>query len=208
MAESTAPDVFRCWAMWAHGRNGYGTYIGVYPGFRGGYSTLFPVTVWEIPRDAMGTHYGWLGNGRDFPELVRPLPSLRLVATGFEPMEARGPAGRSSSGSWNGRPPMPETTTRRVSLHFLIATDRAPEDVHLAILASVSDRFTVLHSGVGSYDMNDPDEPSVQLVIDPVAGIRGAFVDDPERAEELAKELGSVIVELTVDTDLRGEVNR
>jgi len=101
-----------------------------------------------------------------------------------------------------------ETTTRRVSVNLYIATDDDPASVHLAILAAVSDRWLVQSSSVHGFDLGDPDEPCVQLVVDPVSGIRGAFVDDPDRAEELARELGSVIVELPVDADLRGEVNR
>lgn len=103
---------------------------------------------------------------------------------------------------------MTETTTRRVFINLYIVTEDDPADVHLGVLAAINERWEVQTSSVHGSDINDPDEPSVQLVVDPVAGIRGAFVDDPERAEELAKELGSVIVELPVDTDLRGEVNR
>ncbi|MDL4812799.1 hypothetical protein [Actinomadura opuntiae] len=101
-----------------------------------------------------------------------------------------------------------QETTRRVSINLILATDRDPQDVHLALLAAISDRWPVLHTSVYAFDMDDPDVPSVQLVIDPVAGIRGAFVDDPERAEAQAKELGSVVVELPIDADHRGEVNR
>lgn len=99
---------------------------------------------------------------------------------------------------------------KRVSINLIIATDRPPEDVHLAVQAAVSDRWPIEHTSVHCFDLdaNEPEEPQVQLVVDPVGGVRGAFVDDPERAEALAKELGSVIVELPVDTDLRGEVNR
>lgn len=103
---------------------------------------------------------------------------------------------------------MPDTTTRRVMINLNIVTDDDPATVHLAVLAAITDRWPVQNSSVHGFDVTDPDVPNVQLVIDPVAGIRGAFVDDPERAEELARELGSVIVELPVDVDLRGEVNR
>jgi hypothetical protein len=89
---------------------------------------------------------------------------------------------------------------------MLIETDQAPEDVQLAVLASLSDRYTIVNNSVGAVGGEDDPDPSVDFVICPVRGLIGTFVDQPDRAADLAKREGAVIVEWTADHDHRGEV--
>lgn len=93
----------------------------------------------------------------------------------------------------------------RVYLSMLIETDQAPEDVQLAVLAALSDRYKIVNTNVtGS---NDDDRlPEVTFVVCPVRGLMGAYVDDDERAADLAKREGAVTVAWTADVDHRGEV--
>lgn len=97
---------------------------------------------------------------------------------------------------------MPEKP--RVYVTLLIETDRAPEDLHLQVLAALSDRHKVLHSGATA--VSDSDDPDVTFVICPVRGLLRAFVDDPDAAAVLAKAEGAVTVEWSADADYRNEV--
>jgi hypothetical protein len=101
---------------------------------------------------------------------------------------------------------MPETT-RRVSVTLTFATN----DPMAAVL---SDILGALHDGdipdvetatVHAFDLNEdgPDEPAVHLVVDPIAGITGAWIDNEERADEFARNTGGVVVGLPAATDYR-----
>lgn len=92
----------------------------------------------------------------------------------------------------------------RVHISLLIETDQAPGDVQLSILASLSDRYKILHTSVGA--IGDDDAPTVQFVVCPIRGLLRAFVDNEEAADALAKTEGAVILGWTADTDHRGEV--
>lgn len=95
--------------------------------------------------------------------------------------------------------------TARVYLSMLIDTDQAPADVQLAVLAALSDRYKILNTNVAGPDDGDR-MPEVTFVVCPVRGLMRAFVDDDERAADLAKREGAVTVTWTADTDYRGEV--
>lgn len=95
--------------------------------------------------------------------------------------------------------------TDRVFLSMVIETVQAPEDVQLAVLASLSDRYKIAHLSVAS--PGDTDEtPEVTFVVCPVRGLLRAFVDAHQDAEDMAKREGAVTVEWTADADHRGEV--
>lgn len=93
----------------------------------------------------------------------------------------------------------------RVYLSMLIETDQAPEDVQLAVLAALSDRYKIVNTNVTGSDDSDQ-MPEVTFVVCPTRGLMGAYVDDDERAADLAKREGAVTVTWTADTDHRGEV--
>lgn len=94
----------------------------------------------------------------------------------------------------------------RVHLSMLIEADQAPEDVQLAVLASLSDRYKILHAGVVGLGGDDDPMPEITLVICPVRGLLRAYVDDEEVAAEHAKREGAVFVTWVADGDYRGEV--
>lgn len=96
------------------------------------------------------------------------------------------------------------TDAPRVYLSMLIETDQAPEDVQLAVLASLSDRYKILNASVGL--VGDDHSPSVSFVVCPVRGLMGTFVDDEDAATDLSKREGGVVVSWTADADHRGEV--
>lgn len=98
------------------------------------------------------------------------------------------------------------TAPTRVYLSMLIETDQAPGDVQLAVLASLSDRYKILHTNVAATGGDDDPTPDVAFVVCPVRGLVGAYVDDPDGAEGHAKDAGAVIVNWTADADHRGEV--
>ena len=93
----------------------------------------------------------------------------------------------------------------RVYLSMLIETDQAPEDVQLAVLASLSDRYKILNTNVSSGDADTP-TPEITFVVCPVRGLLKVLVDEPDGAEDLAKREGAVTITWSADTDHRGEV--
>lgn len=99
---------------------------------------------------------------------------------------------------------MPEPP--RVYLSMLIETDQAPEDVQLAVLASLSDRYKIISANVGSVGGDDDDTPGISFVVCPVRGLLRCYVGDEPAAEEHAKREGAVVVTWTADVDYRGEV--
>ena len=99
---------------------------------------------------------------------------------------------------------MAEPRTINVTL-AVRTTDLTADEVRLRVLAAVGDQFTIHHAS--AYDLDDiPDSPEVQLVVCPVRGLVGAFVDDEERADALAKKEGAVLASWSTDADYRGEV--
>jgi hypothetical protein len=100
----------------------------------------------------------------------------------------------------------PVTEPNRVYLTVLIETDQAPADVQLAALALLNDRYKVVNVNANTIGADDDRSPDVSLVICPVRGLMGAFVDDPDRATDLAKREGAVVIEWSADADYRGEV--
>lgn len=93
----------------------------------------------------------------------------------------------------------------RVYMSMLIETEQSPEDVQLAVLASLSDRYKIIStnvSGPGDDDLT----PEVSFVVCPVRGLLRAFVNDLVGADALANREGAVIVSWTADADYRGEV--
>lgn len=99
---------------------------------------------------------------------------------------------------------MPETP--RVYVSMLIETDQAPGDVQLAVLASLSDRYKIVHNSVQGFNGDDDPTPEISFVVCPVRGLIRAFVNDEDDANDLAKREGAVLVSWTADADYRGEV--
>jgi hypothetical protein len=85
-----------------------------------------------------------------------------------------------------------------------IETDQAPEDLQLALLATLNDRYKIDHLNVNA--ASDDSSPLVQFVVCPTRGLLRAFVDDLDAAEDLAKKEGAVLVDWAADSDYRGEV--
>ena len=102
-------------------------------------------------------------------------------------------------------------TTRRVAISLVAITDEDAHHVMAGVLDAVRNALPGLridHASNNVFDLGDPDEPAVQIVVDPAGGVRGisgAWVDDPDRAEEFARNTGGVVVTLPVETDHRGE---
>lgn len=99
-------------------------------------------------------------------------------------------------------------TTRRVAVTLIAATDEPAHHVMAGMLDAVRNALPdlAIHSTTTSaFDMADGDdaEPSVQLVVDAVAGIVDAYVDRPERADEQASNIGGVVVALPIEADHR-----
>jgi hypothetical protein len=100
---------------------------------------------------------------------------------------------------------MPETRCLSVGITLNTALD--PQDVHLRILAAVSDLSGVQITDSRVIDLDEIDtSPEVQLVVCPVRGLLAAMVDDEGRATDLAKREGAVVINWGADADYRGEV--
>lgn len=95
---------------------------------------------------------------------------------------------------------------QRVYMSMLIETDQAVEDLQLAVLALLSDRYKILSASVASNGGNDDPIPGVSFVVCPVRGLLRACVDDEEAADAEAKREGAVMVTWSADADYRGEV--
>lgn len=94
--------------------------------------------------------------------------------------------------------------TEFVHLSMVIETDQAPEDVQLAVLATLSDRYKIASTHV--YRPDDTDRtPQVAFVICPLRGLLRVFVDNDEDADLCAREEGAVVVNWSADADYRGE---
>jgi hypothetical protein len=96
--------------------------------------------------------------------------------------------------------------TPRVYMSMLIETNQAPEDVQLAVLASLSDRYKIVHNSVQGFNGDDDPMPDITFIVCPVRGLLKAFVNDEAGAEEFAKREGAALVSWTADADYRGEV--
>lgn len=102
---------------------------------------------------------------------------------------------------------MPETT-RRVNVTLVAVTDEDAHQVMAGVLDAVRNALPGLaidYATNSAFDVADPDETAVQIVVDPVAGITGAWVDNADRADEFARNTGGVVVALPVETDHRPE---
>lgn len=101
---------------------------------------------------------------------------------------------------------MPDTT-RRVNVTFTFATDVDADHVMRQALESLPDHVSagLEHVHVHEFDLTEEDdtEPSVQLVVDPHGGITGAWVDNPDRADEFARNTSGVVVVLPIEADHR-----
>ncbi|WP_242890202.1 hypothetical protein [Actinomadura litoris] len=98
-------------------------------------------------------------------------------------------------------------TTRRVAVTLVSATDENAHQVMAGMLDAVRNALpalAVVGTSTHAFDLAEDDEPEpcVQLVIDS-PGIVGAYVDNPERADEHARNIGGVVVELPVTGDHR-----
>lgn len=98
------------------------------------------------------------------------------------------------------------TETPRVHMSMLIETDQAPGDVQLAVLASLSDRYKIVHNSVQGVGGDDDPMPEISFVVCPVRGLLQAFVNDEDGANDLARREGAALISWTADADYRGEV--
>lgn len=101
-------------------------------------------------------------------------------------------------------------TTRRVAVTLIAATDEPAHQVMAGMLDAVRNRLPELaiHStSTSAFDVGDEDEtePAVQLVVDAKGGLIGTWVDDPDRADEFARNTASVVVSLPIESDHRRE---
>ena len=94
----------------------------------------------------------------------------------------------------------------RVYMTLLIETDQAPEDVQLAVLAALSDRYKIVNTSVNGSDDDTDTTPEIAFVVCPVRGLLKAFVNDQDGAHDLAKREGAALVSWSADADYRGEV--
>src|SRR3954469_5719177 len=97
-------------------------------------------------------------------------------------------------------------TTRRVAITLIAVTDEDPHQVMAGVLDAVRNArpgLAIAYATNSALDTADDDEPAVQLVVDPVGGITGAWVDNQERADEFARNIHGVVVALPVETDHR-----
>lgn len=98
-------------------------------------------------------------------------------------------------------------TDRRVAVTLIAATHEPAHQVMAGMLDAVRNRLPELeiHSTTTSaWDTDEDDaEPCVQLVVDAKGGIIGAWVDNPDRAEEFACNTGAVVVSLPIEADHR-----
>ena len=102
-------------------------------------------------------------------------------------------------------------TSRHVTVSLTFATELDPSVILTAVtqrVEGIADNLLV-GTSVHAFDLADdePDEPAVQLVIDAEGrgGIQAAYVDQPERAAEHAKNIRGVFVELPIVDDFRAE---
>lgn len=98
------------------------------------------------------------------------------------------------------------TEPRHITVSLTVRTaNLTPDEVRLRILAAIGDQFDINH--VSAYDLDDfDDSPEIQLVVCPVRGLLGTYVDDEGRADEHAKREGAAWAGLSVGGDHRGEV--
>lgn len=101
-------------------------------------------------------------------------------------------------------------TSRRVNVTLTAATDEDAHQVMAGVLDAVRNALPGLAidyvtNSVFDVDEDDKPETLVQLVVDPVAGILSTWVDNPDRAEEFARNVDGVVVELPVVADYRAE---
>ncbi|MGI5162740.1 hypothetical protein ACQEU3_47040 [Spirillospora sp. CA-253888] len=112
--------------------------------------------------------------------------------------------------------PEPMTdTARRVNVTLTIPTDRGTTDVLTDILNALKDAPTwnndlppipVESADVRAFTLTDDDEPEpcVQALVNPDRGhLSVVFVDEPERADHVARGTGCVVVELPITADHR-----
>lgn len=102
-------------------------------------------------------------------------------------------------------------TTKRVNVTLTLATDLNPS----VVLAGITERMggqvgdLIVGTSAHAFDLNDDDQdPQAQLVIShdgSFGGIQAAYVDQPERAAEHAKNIRGVVVELPIGDDFRAE---
>lgn len=101
---------------------------------------------------------------------------------------------------------MPDTT-RRVAVTLVAITDEPAHKVMAGMLDAVRNALPGLaidYATNSAFDLAEDDaEPSVQLVVDTAAGITGAWVDNPDRADEFARNIHGVVVALPIETDHR-----
>ncbi|MFC9973588.1 hypothetical protein ACFVH6_22105 [Spirillospora sp. NPDC127200] len=97
-------------------------------------------------------------------------------------------------------------TTRRVNVTLTIPTDNPATDVLADITRAVTRTgLPIENTHVYAFTLNghgDP-EPVVHLVIDHAGGAVNAFPDQPERADEYARNTGGLVVEVPVIADHR-----
>jgi hypothetical protein len=101
---------------------------------------------------------------------------------------------------------MPETS-RRVAVTLIAATDENAHQVMAGVLDAVRNALPdlAIHSTTTSaFDLDEDDAPEaeVQLVLSG-STLDGTYVDNPDRADEHARNIGGVVVALPIETDHR-----
>lgn len=103
---------------------------------------------------------------------------------------------------------MPDTDTteedRRVVITLTFRTTTEPGVVLASVLHRLGEATRDLESThANGFSLGESTNPFVQLVIDPAAGLLGVYVENSERAEEHARNVDGVVIELPVDIDHR-----
>jgi hypothetical protein len=96
-------------------------------------------------------------------------------------------------------------TTRRVTVTLTFATDEDPAEIAYSVHAAVRDesRFEVESASVHAFDLaEDAAETTVQLVLSGSA-IVGTYLDDEPSADDHARIVRGVMVELPAAADYR-----
>ncbi len=100
-------------------------------------------------------------------------------------------------------------TTRRVAVTLIAATDEPAHQVMAGVLDAVRNALPGLdidYTTNSAFDLAENDaEPSVQIAVDAKGGITGTWVDNPNRADEFARNTGAVVVSLPIEIDHRPE---
>lgn len=97
--------------------------------------------------------------------------------------------------------------TRRTTITLTFATNEHPAELLYAVLAAVRDEADrdIETANVHTFDLADDElEPAVQFVIRD-GGIYAVHLDDPERADDQAREIGGVVAYLPIELDCRRE---